>query len=83
MRLCPLNTLNIHFCFKQLLRNHLLDYGLVIMDRDCNDVLHLLNKKMYQDLLQHDGVELRFLKLNWQHLEVVGSDRKVLYVYLH
>jgi hypothetical protein len=59
-----------------LKRNHLWDFGYVIVDEDGN-ILHYLGKDKYNKLIELDGEELKLTKLTWQHLEVSGSDRKV------
>ena len=50
------------------------------MKKGNEEILHRLNKVIYEALLDHDGTELGFLNLNWQHLEVSGSDRKELMI---
>ena len=68
----------IHIIILQLFRNHMLDYGMLIKAKDGNTDLHNLDKKLYQEIINKDGDEVRLTKINWDHCETVGSDRKVL-----
>lgn len=50
----------------------------ILKDAHGSEILHHLNKKLYHDLLEADGDELRLTKLTRKHIEVKGQDRIVL-----